>query len=313
MITLRQIQFALAVARHQHFKRAAEDCNISQSALSLGIAEMEKQLGVIMFERNNKQVLITPIGMELLERGQKIYLDAQQLVARAHAGQEALCFGMKLGFIPTIAPFLLPVILPIIRRNYPTFTLNISEANSERLIDAVRTGHLDAAVLALPFATDGLDTYAFGEENFLVLTHREDPLCKETKISSEQLQNLPLLLLEEGHCLSAHFLDACKLRHVIGKDNFKQATLNTLIQLAANGMGVTLIPEIARQHIHNYPTLHSVPLDAPGPHRRLALVTRPNYPRTGDLDILSTLFSEALKNLKQAHEAYPYPPEKSAP
>lgn len=108
MITLRQIQFALAVSRHRHFKRAAEECNISQSALSLGIAEMEKNLGVIIFERNNKQVVVTPIGEELLERAQKIYLDAQQLVERAHAGHKNLGYGMSVGFIPTIAPFSCP-------------------------------------------------------------------------------------------------------------------------------------------------------------------------------------------------------------
>ena len=136
MITLRQIQFALAVARHKHFKRAAEECNISQSALSLGIAEMEKNLGVIVFERNNKQVVITPIGEELLRRAQQIYLDAQQLVEHAHAGQETLHFPMAVGFIPTIAPYLLPRALPVIRHAYPDFELNIREDVSERLVSA---------------------------------------------------------------------------------------------------------------------------------------------------------------------------------
>ena len=299
MITLRQIQFALAVARHRHFKRAAEECSISQSALSLGIAEMEKHLGILIFERNNKQVIITPIGTELLERAQKIYLDAQQLVARAHAGQNALSFNMNLGFIPTIAPFLLPEVLPLICKRHPTFTLNIREENSERLIEAVRTGSLDAAVLALPFDIDGLDVLAFGQENFLVIMHRDHKLHKERKISSKQLKSARLLLLGEGHCLSEHVLDVCKIRHVLGNDNFKEASLNTLIQLTANNMGVTLIPEMARQQMNNYPTLNIVPLDAPGPHRRLAIVTRPNYPRVADLNILSALFSQTLNTLKQ--------------
>ena len=299
MITLRQIQFALAVARHRHFKRAAEECSISQSALSLGIAEMEKNLGVAIFERNNKQVIITPLGLELLKRGQKIYLDAQQLVERAHAGQEALSFSMNLGFIPTIAPFLLPEVLPLIRTNHPDFTLKVFEQESERLLDALRNGRLDAAILALPFAIDGLDALVFGEENFLVIMHHEHQLRKESKIASPQLKSEHLLLLGEGHCLREHILDVCKIRHQLGNDNFQEASLNTLIQLAANNMGITLIPEMAREQMSHYSTLHIAPLDAPGPHRRLAIVMRPNYPRLADLNILSALFSQAVDKLRQ--------------
>lgn len=299
MITLRQIQFALAVARHRHFKRAAEECNISQSALSLGIAEMEKNLGVAIFERNNKQVVVTPIGVELLERAQKIYLDAQQLMERAHAGQNDMGFGMHIGFIPTIAPFLLPAALPLIHQRYPKFSLNISEDVSDRLISAVQTGRLDAAVLALPYDTGSLDVKQFAQEDFYVIMHESDSLSKENKVTANQLKNKPLLLLGEGHCMRDQIMDICKMHQEITAEQFKDASLNTLIQLTANNMGMTLVPEIALPQMKAYPALRTARLNCSGPHRQLAVVTRPNYPRDQDLNILVEIFVAAVEQLRE--------------
>lgn len=299
MITLRQIQFALAVARHHHFKRAAEECNISQSALSLGIAEMEKILGVVIFERNNKQVVVTPLGEELLERAQKIYLDAQQLEQRARAGQGMLSFSMKLGFIPTIAPFLLPEALPLIRQKQPDFELDITEDQSSRLINAVQSGELDAAVLALPYDVGSLETMEFGDERFFVIFHKDHPLAAHKKITTNDLLDTHLLLLPEGHCLRDHILDVCKMHNLISTSNFQNASLNTVIELVANNMGVTLVPEIALPQMSRYKNVRIRPLDVPGPHRRLALITRNNYPRQQDLIILKDLFTHAVNTLKE--------------
>ena len=300
MITLRQIQFALAVARHKHFKRAAEECNISQSALSLGIAEMEKNLGVIVFERNNKQVVITPIGEELLRRAQQIYLDAQQLVEHAHAGQETLHFPMAVGFIPTIAPYLLPQALPVIRHEYPDFELNIREDVSERLVSAVHNGMLDAAVIALPYDTPGLNAFEFGQERFYVVAHENNPLSKQDKITAKQLRQGTLLLLSEGHCLKDHIMEVCKFRDDISPDSFREASLNTLVQMAVNDMGVTLVPEMALPSLQNQPHIRTVALDVAEPHRRLAVITRPNYPRTAELETLMALFKTALEKTRAA-------------
>lgn len=298
MITLRQIQFALAVARHRHFKRAAEECNISQSALSLGIAEMEKNLGVTIFERNNKQVIITPIGEELLSRAQQIYLDAQQLVERAQADQGELGFGMRIGFITTIAPFLLPVALPVLHDKYPDFKINIHEDVSARLIDGVAAGRLDAAVIALPFDTQGLDVHEFGEERFLVVMHKNDTMTRENRITPTRLKKSNLMLLGEGHCLSEQIADVCNFHRYLNEDHFKEASLNTLIHMAANNMGITLVPEMARPFLSYFNELHAVPLETPGPHRRLAVVTRPHYPRLQQLQRLVDLFREALSKMQ---------------
>ena len=158
MITLRQLEFALAVAKHRHFKRAAEDCNISQSALSLGIAELEKQLDTQIFERNNKQVLITPIGEDILARAQRVFSDVHR-ITRAHSHQSPLAYPMTVGIIPTIAPYLLPKVLPALRANYPEFRMTIVEQQTERLLEQVRYGHIDTAIIALPYAVEGLHSF----------------------------------------------------------------------------------------------------------------------------------------------------------
>lgn len=294
MITLRQIQFALAVDRHHHFKRAAEECNISQSALSLGIAEMEKNLGVMLFERNNKQVITTPIGEEILKRGAKIHLEVQQLIQCAHAGKSDLSFPMRIGLIPSIAPFLLPAALPIIRQNYPNFTPNIHEDLTRRLLEKVLQGELDSAVIALPYDTDTLTVHHISEERFLLIAHQDNPIIKQKKITLDTLKKAPLMLLGEGHCISDHIADVCNLSLKSGNQYYRDASLNTLIHMTANDMGITLIPEMALPMIAHHPSITSRIVEVAGSHRKIALVTRPNYPRMAEIALLVKLFQQAL-------------------
>ncbi|MBV7433714.1 LysR family transcriptional regulator [Cardiobacteriaceae bacterium TAE3-ERU3] len=303
MITLRQIQFALAVSRHRHFKRAADECKVSQSALSLGIAEMEKNLGVIIFERNNKQVVITPIGAELLERAQKVYLDAQQLVERAKASDDVLSFGMAIGFIPTVAPYLLPKALPAIRENYPDFNMDIHEDLTDRLLNDVHNGTLDAAVIAQPYDVPGLTALEFAEENFYVMVPRNHPLAEKDQLTSRQLQSAELLLLGEGHCLKDQIMEICKFSKEQGKSRIRHASLNTLMQMSLNDMGLTFVPEMALPYLnHMKDRVAFIPLSVRGPHRRLALVTRPNYPRLNELETLGKLFKNILRQEATAHQ-----------
>ena len=294
MITLRQLQFALAVKRHKHFKHAAEECQVSQSALSLGIAELEKILGVVIFERNNKQVVITSIGEELLKRGQKIYLDAQQLIEQAQAAQNQLGFAMSIGFIPSIAPFLLPLALPEIQKKYPNFEMNISEDLSHRLVQAVQSGLIDAAILALPFDINGLQAIEFASEQFFIICHKNHPLAAEKKINPSKLAKYPPLLLGDGHCLKDHIVDICQLS-ISENNRFREASLNTLIQLTVNNMGYTLIPQMALTQMKNYSGLKIIPLDVAGKHRKLAAVIRPNYPRIAELNLLVDIFVRVLE------------------
>lgn len=297
MITLRQLEFALAVAKYQHFKRAAEACNISQSALSLGIAELEKQLDVQIFERNNKQVLITPIGEEILEWARRIFSEVNDLVTRTQTHQTPLAYPMTIGIIPTIAPFLLPKVLPLLRHTYPHFKLTVIEEQTERLLEKVRYGMIDTAVIALPYDTDGLHTFEFWAEDFLAVFSHDDSHARLASIDADTLLHANLMLLGEGHCLTDQALSVCHLDKNSLKSGFSEASLNTLIQMALSGMGTTLVPEMAIEQIRQQTTeVALVPLAERGtePHRKIAFVTRLNYARVDDVKLLGNVFAEGL-------------------
>lgn len=293
MITLRQLEFALAVAKHKHFKRAAEECSISQSALSLGIAELEKQLDTQIFERNNKQVLITPIGEQLLQRAQTIFSEIQDLITMAHSHQTPLAYPMTIGIIPTIAPYLLPKVLPALTDKYPTFEMTVVEKQTERLLDLVRYGHIDTAIIALPYVVEGLHVFEFWAEDFFAVFPKGSDLARLDHITSSQLSKTNLLLLGEGHCLTDQVLSICSMSKEQIKSGFSDASLNTIIQMALAGMGTTLVPEIAIDQIAG-DNVMVVPLAEKGPHRKLAFVTRLNYARVNDVKILSEIFSTVL-------------------
>lgn len=293
MITLRQLEFALAVAKHKHFKRAAEECNISQSALSLGIAELEKQLDTQIFERNNKQVLITPIGEELLERAQRVFSEIHDLTTRAHSHQVPLAYPMTIGIIPTVAPYLLPKVLPTLKQQYPNFELSVVEKQTERLIDQVRYGHIDTAIIALPYTIEGLHSFEFWAEDFFAIFPKGDSHVGLNHIDSDELSKTNLLLLGEGHCLTDHALSVCSLNKSDIKSGFADASLNTIIQMALAGMGTTLVPKMALDQIISDEVV-ALPISEPGPHRRLAFITRLNYARVNDVKILSEIFHEVL-------------------
>lgn len=295
MITLKQIHYALAVEQTLHFKKAAEACSVSQSALSTALSEMEKQLGFPLFERNNKQVLITPLGQQALEKAHQIKLQMDDLSRLGEAQQEPLQTTMSLGIIPTICPYLLPVVLPTLRADYPALDLHISEEQSLVLVEQVRNGDLDAAILALPFRCDGLLTFKFWAEDFYWVTHAGDDLATRPQLSNEELDPHRLMLLKEGHCLKDHALAACRLTD-IGSHHLSATSLTTLVQLVANGLGTTLVPQMAiPQLVDNNPKVAKVPLADAGPHREIAFVVRPNYPSIRNIELLMEIFKNQLQ------------------
>lgn len=295
MISLRQIYYALAAARTLHFKKAAESCAVSQSALSTALSEMEKQLGFQVFERNNKQVLITPLGQQFLTRAQAIKLQVDDLMKLADAHSAPLSSPMSVGIIPTICPYLLPVVLPAVQEKYPKLQLQISEEQSRMLVEQVRSGFLDAAVLALPFDCTGLLTFTFWQEEFYWVTRRDDELASKPEIDTDQLDTDRLMLLKEGHCLKDHALAVCHLTN-IAVQNLSATNLNTLVQLVAAGMGTTLVPAMAvAQLVDTNPDLARVPLAEAGPHREIAFIVRPNYPNLNNLELLMQSFKQQLR------------------
>ena len=295
MISIKQLSYALAIAKTLHFKKAADSCNISQSALSTALLELEKQLELQIFERSNKKILITPIGEEVLKRARNICLQVEELQHLSEAQKQPLSFPLSVGFIPTIAPFLLPKVLPILHRHYPDTKLNIVEEQSTVLVEMVKNGEIDTAVLALPYPCDGLLTFEFWQEDFYWVALKKDQQHNRKEITSDELKHQNILLLKEGHCLKDHILDSCRLSDQIANHGYGATSLTTLIQMVLGGLGTTLIPAMALdQLIPKHGALSAAHLNVPGPHRRIAFIIRPNYSRMPSIEALICICNQAL-------------------
>ena len=294
MISLKQVHYALAVERHLHFRKASEECNISQSALSTALAEMEKKLGFQIFERDSRKVLVTPLGKQVLARARAIELQMQDLNKLAESQCEPLSTPLSLGVIPTIGPYLLPRVLPALEDQYPHLQLNILEDQSAEVLDQLRRGALDAAIIALPYDCDGLLTFPFWQEDLLWIVHADDEHAAVERATVTDLAGTHLMLLKDGHCLTEHALAACKLE-TVATHSFSATSLSTLIQLVAGKIGSTLVPEIeVEQLVRENAQIAAVPLDEPGPHRQLAITIRPNYPGIANVQAMVKLFKEEL-------------------
>jgi LysR family hydrogen peroxide-inducible transcriptional activator len=298
MISLKQLNYALAVEQTRHFKKAARLCSVSQSALSTAISELESQLDMQIFERDNKKVLVTPAGKLVLQKAKAIKVEVDDLYLLSRSQKSPLSCPMSLGVIPTIGPYLLPKVLPEIRRRFPEFQLRIVEEQSQVLVDQVRVGEIDTAILALPFSVEGLHTFEFWQEDFYLVTHRSDSRADLSGISAEELRGSRLLLLKDGHCLKDHALAACRQHNLEGNHSLSGTSLYTLIQMVAGRMGSTLVPEMALdQLLAGNPELTAIPLNEPGPHRRIAFITRLNYAGVNNIELLMQLFQTQLKKV----------------
>ena len=293
MISLKQLHYALAVQQTLHFKKAAEQCHISQSTLSNAITELEKQLQTQIFERNNKQVLVTEKGKLILQQAQQIKQQVEQLTQIAQQTQQPLTAPMRMGVIPTIGPYLLPKVLPKVRQLYPEFELMLIEEQSATLLDKLRQGDIDCAVLALPYPIEGLLNFDFWQENFYYICHKQLAPKQSTVISSQEINLSELMLLRHGHCFSDQALQVC---HIVKRQNsFAGSSLHTLIQMVANKLGTTLVPQIALDQLtHNQSELVVLPLKEKGPHRTLSIITRPCYPQVNDVLLLKQIFTQQL-------------------
>jgi len=298
MISFKQITYALAVEKTLHFKRAAEQCSVSQSALSTALAEMERQLGFQVFERDNKRVLVTPLGQQVLDKAKNIKLQLDDLHRLAETQKEPLSYPVSIGAIPTIAPYILPQVLPAIQSEYPRLQLSVVEEQSHILVEMVKSGDLDTAILALPYQCEGLLTFEFWKEDFYWVTHKDDPsYSNRLEITSQELDHDRLMLLKDGHCLKDHALEACQFEKATNSHSLRATSLNTLIQLVAGGLGTTLAPQMAlKQLIADDSKLAAVHLNEKSPHRRIAFVVRPNYVRLADIEHLMKLFKEQLSS-----------------
>lgn len=295
MISIKQLIYALNIEETLHFKKASENCNISQSALSTAINQLERQLGLQIFERDNKKVLVTPVGKQVLEQARSILLQVEDLQHFAETQKSPLSYPLTVGVIPTIAPYILPKLLPVLNQDYPDAQMKIVESQSHDLVDKVKRGDLDAAILALPFPCDGLVTLKFWDEDFYWITLKGNKYSRQLEITSNELKNCNLLLLKEGYCLKNHILSACRMTEQTANQNVSATSLNTLIQMVLGNMGTTLIPEIAIEQLSSqHKSLSVVHLNEPGPHRQLAFILRPNFTRLSSIEALINICKEEL-------------------
>ena len=295
MLTLKQIKYALAVEKNLHFKKAADECFISPSTLSNAITELESYLGVKIFERNNKKVILTSIGREILAKAKKIKLEINSINELAQHSSGFLGSSISLGIIPTISPYFLPLILPKVRKKFSNLKFKIEEGQSQILLDKVSEGDLDMAILALPYDTKDLATFKFWEEDFFWVSNAQDNNVGKAEIKASELENADLLLLEDGHCLKDHILGACNFSSS-SRYSLKASSLNTIIQLVKGRMGTTLIPKMAlKELIGNKKNFSIAHLNEPGPHREIALVTRPDYAGMNSMNLLIDFFKQCLK------------------
>jgi LysR family hydrogen peroxide-inducible transcriptional activator len=275
-VTLRQLRYFDALARHGHFGRAAEACAISQPALSMQIKEMEEALGGLLLERSARQVALTRFGGELAQRVRDILRSVDELGDFARASRDRLAGRLRIGMIPTVAPYLLPKIIGNLSRLHPELDIQVRETLTSRLIQELAEGRLDTAILALPVSEPALTEVALFTEDFLLV---RPPTDEGTPVPShEMLREMRLLLLEEGHCFRDQALSFCKTQSSPPREMLDANSLSTLVQMVSAGIGVTLIPEMAVEVETRSASVSVARFRNPQPSRTIGMVWRKTSP-----------------------------------
>lgn len=283
--TLRQLRHLAALAEHRHFGRAAQACSVTQSTLSASVAELEALLGVPLVDRTTRKLVITPMGETVVERARGILEATESLVRDAAEAKDPLSGTLRLGVIPTIGPFLLPRILPRLRRAFPKLRLYLTEDLTDRLLDGLQAGRLDTILIALPYDSGAIDSALLWDDPFS-LVYRPPAEGDPTPSLADRLDPSTLLLLRDGHCLKNHALAACRTDVPRPLDAFEATSLHTLVQMVDNGLGTTLLPQLAIDAgILKGTTLMATSLAA-APPRQIALAWRRGSGRAPEFRLL---------------------------
>jgi len=310
-VTLTELRYIVAVARERHFGRAAEACFVSQPTLSVAIKKLEEELGVVLFERGPGEVTTTPIGEPIIEQAQRVLEEAARIKELAASGRDPLAGTLRLGAIYTIGPYLLPKLIPILRRTAPSMQLLIQENFTHRLAEALKHGEVDVIVIALPFGEPGVLTQAVYDEPFLVAVPQRHPWTKKKEIATEELTQESMLLLGEGHCFRDQVLDLCTAasrspnRSGIQR-TFEGGSLETIRQMVASGVGITVLPATSITPGAGASDLIRIrPFAKPAPRRRVAIAWRRSFPRPQAIEALrqAILACELPRATKLPHAA----------
>jgi LysR family transcriptional regulator, hydrogen peroxide-inducible genes activator len=285
--TLKQLRHYAALAETRNFGRAALAAHVTQSTLSASIQELEAILGAVLVDRTKRRVLFTPLGERVLARAKALLADAEELARETRAAREPLTGELRLGVIPTVSPFLLPRVLPKLRRAYPALKLFLVEDQTARLIAKLAEGAIDCALIALPYDAGDVESASLGEDRFRLVVPNTHALAEATRVPAAKVRAETLLLLEDGHCLKDHALSACGLTAPRAREAFGATSLFTLVQMVDNGLGVTLLPNLAIESgLLKGTGLVAVSVEGE-PSRELALVWRKGTARAPEFRLLA--------------------------
>ena len=290
-MTLTELRYIIAVAREKHFGRAAEACFVSQPTLSVSIKKLESELGVVIFERGGSEISLTPIGENIVQQAQRVLDAANQIKEIADQGRDPLRGALRLGVIYTIGPYLLPRIIKSMIDRYPEMPLILQENFTVRLLEMMRTGEIDVAVLAEPFDTTGLDTLPLYDEDFVVAVPRQHSWAKKQQIASIDLKQETMLLLGVGHCFRDQVLEVCPEAARFAANSagtqktFEGSSLETIRHMVAEGLGITVLPRMSIS-MDDDSLLKFIPFASPVPNRRIVLAWRKSFSRDRAIDAL---------------------------
>lgn len=297
MPTLRQLRYFEAVARLGHFGQAADHCAVTQPALSMQIKQLEEELGLALIERRSRGIQLTAEGKDVLNRARRILAETQALTDFARHRADPLGGPLRLGVIPTIAPYLLPCLLPALKEQFPALRPVIVESQTERLTQRLLEGELDLLLLALPLPPPEIETQALAVDPFVLAVPQGHRLAEAGAASHADLLSERLLLLEEGHCLRDQALAFCGLRPESREDAYGATSLATIVQLAANGMGVTLLPQISLSVEARHPDIRTIPFGQPQPERSIGLAWRASSPRRPAFQAIAAAVGPVIRNV----------------
>lgn len=292
-MTLTELKYIVAVARERHFGRAAEGCFVSQPTLSVAIRKLEEELGVVLFERGGNEVSVTPIGLKVVAQAQRVLEESANLLELAKQGHDPLAGPLRVGVIHTIGPYLLPHLVPIQIRQTPQMPLLLQENFTDRLLELLRQGEIDCAIVALPLPDTGFAIHELYDEPFLVALPSHHPWADRTSINANELKNETMLLLGTGHCFRDQVLEVCpELSRFSASSEgiqrtFEGSSLETIRHMVAAGIGITVLPKgsLGMPGLDNQ-LLKYIPFNKPVPDRRVVLVWRRSFPRTAAIAAL---------------------------
>jgi LysR family hydrogen peroxide-inducible transcriptional activator len=285
--TIKQLRYLQALNKTLSFTEAAALCFVGQSTLSAGLKELESTLGVQLVERDKQTVSITPIGQEVIDRAERLLAQADDLVDFVDSYAGSMVGVIKLGVIPTIAPFILPTLMPKMREQYPDLQIALREDLSGNLINKLDRHELDFALIALPYDTEGFLVKELFDDEFWLIAKEGDPILKKKDLHLSHQMSDRILLLEDGHCIREHTLKACRRSELVSNNGIEATSLLTLVQMVESGLGIALLPEMAVQSgLLSNTQLIARPLAMPTPKRKIALIARPSTARIEEFNAL---------------------------